>query len=186
MDGVLADFDTGVQSRLRQRHPDVPFVTTRTNFYISDDYPEHVALVRALSDEEGFFESLPLVYGALSGWHRMLELGYEPRICSSPLKTNPTCVEGKKAWLEEHFVPEFGSGIIDDAIFTSTKHLYNGVALLDDRPTVKDADKATWQHIIFDRPYNRHVEGPRLIDWDVYDLECLLADAVQVYGVEEA
>lgn len=88
MDGVLADFDQGILHRLTERHPDVP-IAPRSNFYIAQDYPEHVDLVRSLSNEKGFFSSLQLVDDALYGWQQILSAGYVPRICSSPIRANP-------------------------------------------------------------------------------------------------
>lgn len=41
MDGVLADFDAEAIARLQERHPNIPLLDTRINFYLSDDYPAH-------------------------------------------------------------------------------------------------------------------------------------------------
>lgn len=182
MDGVLADFDLEIANRLAARHPHIPLAVSRTNFYVSEDYPEHAKLIKAMSDEEGFFASLPLVDGALNGWQQIIDCGYRPRICSSPISTNPYSKAEKLGWLEEHFVPVFGSWVVDQAIITKHKEEYDGIALIDDRPEVRNADMATWQHIIFDRPYNQHSRQPRLYGWGDGNLLQLLGAAEVRFG----
>lgn len=177
MDGVLADFDKEVLQRLQDRHPHIPIVPERANFYVADDYPEHAALVRAISNEEGFFDSLPMVDGALDGWQRIIDLGYMPRICSSPIRTNPYSAPEKLGWLERHFAPVFGHWVVDQAIITRNKHKFEGIALIDDRPKLKGSDQAVWQHIIFDRPYNQNSPEPRLLGWDDPNLAHVLKAA---------
>jgi 5'-nucleotidase len=176
MDSVLSDFDQEVQNRLTERHPDIPLVP-RANFRISEDYPAHTQMVRAMSNEPGFFASLPLVDHALEGWQRMLSAGYHPRICSSPLSTNPHCEEEKMGWLETHLVPVFGRLVVDQAIITKNKEKYDAIALVDDRPEIENAGRATWQHIIFDQPYNVRSPQPRLYGWRDSNLLGLLRAA---------
>ncbi len=165
MDGVLADFDKEVLSRMEARYPHIPLLGARQNCHVADDYPEHWALIRELSNEPGFFDSLPQVDNALEGWGRIIDLGYNPRICSSPINTNPNSRIEKLGWLQRHFAPYFGSIVAEQAIITRDKHLFDGVALIDDRPELRGADEASWRHIIFDQPYNRHVAGLRLSGW---------------------
>jgi 5'-nucleotidase len=180
MDGVLADFDQELIERLHARHPAVPRIITRANFYVSDDYAEHADLVRSISNEAGFFDSLPMIEGALEGWQRILESGYHPRICSSPIRTNPYSKSEKLGWLEQHFAPVFGRLVVDEAIITSHKEEHSGIALVDDRPELANADRAPWQHIVFDTPYNRHVQQPRLYGWrDSNLLQLLQAAEIQ-------
>lgn len=108
------------------------------------------------------------------GWGRILESGRLPRICSSPIRTNPYSEAEKLGWLEEHFAPVFGSWVVEQAIITSNKAACDGIALIDDRPKVEGADRAVWQHIIFDRPFNGYSPTPRLNGWDDGNLETLL------------
>lgn len=78
-------------------------------------------------------------------------MGYEPRICSSPLHTNEWCKEEKLKWIEEHL----GREAAKSAIIDSKKELYDGIALIDDRPEVKTSGETAWQHVVFDAPYNK-------------------------------
>lgn len=177
MDGVLADFDREAINRIRDRLPEIALLDTRVNFYISDDYPTHSDAIRELSREQGFFASLPLVDNALFGWERMLSMGFSPRICSSPIRSNPFSKEEKLAWLDQHLAPAFGSQVVDQAIITSHKYKYDGIALIDDRPKLEHEDEATWQHIVFNQPYNRHLDKPRLFNWVDPNLGSLLRHA---------
>jgi 5'-nucleotidase len=166
MDGVLADFDSEIIARLKSKYPHVPILKERVNHYISKDYQEHEELVKALCDEEGFFESLPLVDHAIEGWQRLLDLEYHPIICSSPLETSPSSRTEKLNWLRQHIVPVFGQWVVDQAVLTPDKHLFDAVALIDDNPRMENSEKATWKHIVFDQEYNRsNIDQPRLRGW---------------------
>jgi 5'-nucleotidase len=182
MDGVIADFDTELAARIAKRLPHINLLEQQKNFYFSDDYPEHATLIRELSDEKGFFISLPVMNHAIEGWQRIIDLGYHPRICSSPIKTNPYSKSEKLEWLQRHFAPVFGESVVEEAIITSDKYLCDGIALIDDRPEVKNAQEASWQHIIFDRPFNTDVTLPRLRGWDDDNLARLLHDARAAYS----
>jgi len=165
MDGVLADFDSQVLHTMTQRHPEIPIRSVRENFQISDDYPAHFKIVSAISDAKGFFELLQPVENAIDGWRRLISLGYHPRVCSSPMKANPGSADEKLRWLAKHFAPVVGNSIVDEALITNDKYLADGRVLIDDRPQIKNYERAKWTHLIFDQPFNRHVQGPRLHGW---------------------
>lgn len=184
MDGVVACFDERVQEILTERHPHIPIVRERPNFYIAQDYPEHEELVRAISREEGFFLSLELDEHAVEGLWRVIDAGFWPRICTSPIRTNPYSEGEKREWLQRKLVPHFGSWIAEQAIVSSNKHEWGAAALLDDRPEIESAHLASWQHIVHDRPYNSHVAGPRLRGWLDLELPNLLAAAQASYTGE--
>jgi 5'-nucleotidase len=169
MDGVLADFDAAVLDQL----PPAIARVARTNFYIAEDYPRHVAHVHEITSHPDFFLDLPLVDNALQGWQRLIDAGYRPRICSAPLTRNSQSVQNKLAWLRRHFVPHFGELVVSEAIIDKDKHRYDGLALIDDRPEVDTNDgRANWRHIVFDRPYNKHSAAAlRIRGWDDPHLE---------------
>src|SRR4051812_19152676 len=163
MDGVLADFDGAVLEGLPSEIERV----ARTNFYIVRDYPDHKAAVEAVYSHPEFFFKLKPIQGAVDGWQRLLDMGYDPRVCTAPLTLNEKSREGKTAWLEEHFVPRFGPEVIERAIFDKTKHAHGGLLLIDDRPDVDTNDgQATWRHVVFDQPYNRQCASAfRISGW---------------------
>ena len=150
MDGVLADFDGATQAHLESLG--IP-IRERNNFYYRDDYPEanYTDVINKLHASQNFFRNLPPVDGAIEGWDKIKDLGYEPRICSSPLHTNEWCKEEKLEWIEEHL----GREAMKSAVIDSKKELYDGIALIDDRPAVKTSEETTWRHIVFNAPYNK-------------------------------
>lgn len=165
MDGVLADFDTGVIHILQAKHPHVPIQKVRRNFYIHHDYEDHAELVRGVALRKDFFLNLPLLDDALWAWQQLIDLGYHPVVCSSPVRVSAHSAPEKLQWLEKHFVPVFGQYVADEAIITREKHRADGIALIDDRPEVRDFDQAVWEHIVFDAPYNQGGDKLRLKGW---------------------
>ena len=177
MDGVLADTDRAARAFLKAHHPDIPLVPRRS-FYFHHDYPSdaHRAIIGAFHAQY-FFRDLPEIPGAIQGWQRIIDLGYEPRICSSPLLSNKWCEAEKLDWVEQHL----GMRARETAIITRHKEQASGMALIDDRPVIKHADQATWQHITFHQPYNQHVDTPlRLRDWNDENLPAILERAAQM------
>lgn len=184
MDGVIAAFDDGVNKRVSARLPDV-IPRQRDSFYIADAYGAHAGVVRTIPLEPGFFEELDVMPNALEGWQRIIDQGFMPRICSSPIRANPTCAAEKRAWLMKHFVPEFGLGVVEDAIITTTKFRVPGIALIDDHPEPKSEAEAVWQHVIFDHEFNRDVAKPRLHGWLDPAMPAILNAAFEAYRPKE-
>ncbi|MEI6054007.1 MAG: hypothetical protein WCQ49_01425 [Candidatus Saccharibacteria bacterium] len=181
MDGVLVDFDGEVLRRMKTEFPYIKQLEEREKFYVSDDYPEHSELVRYISDQPGFFEALPLLDNAIEGWQRMVDLGYDPRICSSPMRSNPYCTSEKLVSIRKHLVPIFGELALVNAIISREKAEHNGIALIDDKPEIVNIEKASFTHIVFDQPYNRHVTNPRIKGWLDDNLERHLEQASRDY-----
>ena len=152
MDGVLADFDRANNEIVRTHFPDMPIIDNRREFYFKDSYADHPEVVEKIENDcrlPGFIRNFQPIDNALEGWKRILTAGYIPRVCSSPLENHPTIINEKKAWLEEYFVPTFGSWVVDTAIFNRDKSGYQAIAIIDDRPTLRGMEKAVWQHILF-------------------------------------
>jgi 5'-nucleotidase len=182
MDGVLADFNGNLYAMLSASSPEVVLPERQTEFYLDHMLPpEHRLIVKEIISQSGFFIDLEPIDGAKDGWAKLLELGYLPRVCSAPLRKNETSVPDKKAWLEEHFVPLFGSSVIDLAIFDKQKWLHPGIALIDDRPDPNYKNyqdiRAAWQHIVYDYPYNALSNAPhRMMSWQDPLLPTILSE----------
>lgn len=163
MDGVLADFDDRAMSVVP-----VNDRMERINFYVADDYPAHKTKILDRMSEEDFFSELELVDGALEGWQKLLDNGYDPRICSAPLSANLHSVEGKIKFLDKYFVQRFGASVVERAVIDKEKYKYSGLALIDDRPEVDDGNgAAAWKHVVFDRPYNKDsLAQVRVMGWN--------------------
>lgn len=162
MDGVQAGFHPAIISLLNEYHPHIDTDIQFENFYVAKDFPEHEELVKSISDEVGFFENLPIIDGAKEGWDMLIEAGYDPRVCSSPLSTHPNCEQEKRNWLEKYF----GTKVAGEALIVKDKTLYSGLALIDDKPKITGRGTPTWQQILFTQPYNKKVETDyRLNGW---------------------
>lgn len=185
MDGVLADFDAAFHETVREEYPHVQMLDPLPDppsFYASQAYPgEHQSELRAISNAEHFFARLPVIPGALEGWQRIIDEGFRPQICSSPIRSNPYSETEKLGWLEKHLAPAFGLWVVETAIITSEKFRQDGVALVDDHPDIPNTDIASWQHVLFDRACNRHVETDlRLVGWNDPSLGSILRKTVRL------
>ena len=165
-DGVIADFDAEVVARVSDRYPHIQPqepLPAIPHFYTHANYAEeHQRQVQQISNEPGFIEALPVVDGAVEGWHRIMDAGFVPIICSTPIpeKYMPTCQQEKIAWLTKHF----GKMAAESAIFTPSKYLVRAAILIEDRPPpLSNSEQAVWEHVVFDRPCNRTPESQGLI-----------------------
>lgn len=154
MDGVLADLEAAFWGRWSTEHPTSPQRTDGdpTQFYIEDQLPElYQPQVRDIVNTPGFFATLPPIAGGAQAMRAMLELGWDVRVCTAPLLSNPTCASDKLAWLDEHV----GDGWSRRAIVSKDKSLVRGDLLIDDKPVIATSLTPTWQHVVFDATYNQ-------------------------------
>ena len=63
-----------------------------------------------------------------------------------------------EAWVERHF----GEAFLPRLILAKDKTWVHGDVLIDDKPEVTGSRTPTWQHVIFDQPFNRGADGPRM------------------------
>ena len=154
MDGPLADFDThfwnvctGLGHLFDIDHPGDQVHRYFTD-HITDD--THRAEARALVDGAGWFADLPVTPGAVEGVAELLADGVDIWVCTKPLEVNPTCLNDKHAWLVRHF-PDLAHRLIT----APDKSVIIGDVLLDDAPKRAWLDRAVWQPVLFDAPYNR-------------------------------
>ncbi|MGF7228544.1 MAG: 5' nucleotidase, NT5C type [Candidatus Saccharibacteria bacterium] len=186
MDGVLADFDAQVHQLVRENYPDIQPLEPMPeppDFYSANNYPkQHYRVVRDLSNQKGFFASLPVIDGAIDGWRQLLHEGFQPQICSSPIGSNPYSEQEKLDWLDQHLVPFFGAWVVETAIITKEKHAFPGAVLIDDRPEIPHADLASWEHVVFDQPCNRGITRKhfRVRGWGDPSLGTILRQAAQL------
>lgn len=161
MDGVLAGFEERRAEVMRARGaPWVP-VEEITEFYGAEVYRRRFGDAAAIAAdrlmrEPGFFAALPAVPGGLEAVQR-LAARWDVRICSSPLRGAPGCMEEKRAWLAAHLGEDWARA----AILTRHKARIGGDVLVDDRPDFKQLIaeagecRPRWEHLLFRRPWNR-------------------------------
>ena len=161
MDGVLADFEGAFLDRWRSTYPDRSFVplSERRTFYLSKEYPTELA--REIFCAATFIRDLPPIAGGLEAVQDMLRSGMEVFICSSPLSDYQNCVVEKYDWVVRHLGFEWSKRLI----LTKDKTLITGDVLIDDRPSVDGIATPTWEHVIYDQPYNREVNTKRRLTW---------------------
>jgi 5'-nucleotidase len=161
MDGVLADFDGEFIKRWRERYPEQFYIPMheRTMFYVKDQYPQeyHPQLMEILR-EPGFFREMMPMEAGREALHEMDGLGLDVFICTSPFSSYQNCVLEKYQWVEAYL----GSKWTDRIILTKDKTLVRGDILIDDKPQITGKDVPTWEHILYDRPYNQGVDRRRL------------------------
>ena len=165
MDDVLADFEGRFFERWRSLYPDLFYIRPdqRDRFYVELQMPAELRdKARAIKRAPGFLLSLEPLPGAPEAARRMLELGHEVFICTAPIPDCATCSMEKFQWAERHLGPEWLRRIH----ICSDKTMVRGDFLVDDKPEITGVLAPVWEHVIFDRPYNRSVTGRRrIVDW---------------------
>ncbi|PID32725.1 hypothetical protein CR956_00960 [Candidatus Saccharibacteria bacterium] len=177
MDGVLADFHGKMIEKLLEKRPGLEIPELKEHMVWANFEDEAVrADLAQFKHAPGFFRSLEVIDGALEGWQKIIDLGYQPIICSSPLRTNPLCEAEKRDWLKYYL----GDEVADQAIINKQKYLYDGFALIDDRIDLANTESAPWQQIIFTQSYNQdHDYEFRLNGWHDPNLKATLDSCYQ-------
>lgn len=166
MDGVIADFTSHLMHYAHEKLG-APLLQLEQldKFHSEECYPEEWRkTVSKLSDDEGFFDALQPIEGALEALKEMDACGLKVFICTAPKKFyhNPRCASEKHAWVMKHLGKEWTERIV----LSRDKTLVHGTVLIDDKPDVEGVAKPTWKHVYFDQPYNRsNSTRPRITDW---------------------
>lgn len=169
MDGVIADFDKEFLQRWRKRYPEKPYISLneRNTFYVKDQYPDDLKpLVVEILLEPGFFREMIPVPGAIDALIEMQKMDLEVFICSSPLSSYKNSTLEKYEWVEINLGYEW----VKRVILTKDKTIVTADILIDDKPAITGvANPPSWEHILYDRPYNRKA-NKRRITWDTWKL----------------
>lgn len=165
LDNTLVDFNSGATIALQQLHPDQPPIEW-SSYDFASGYPPHVRESIQRSFEVcGFFRGLQPIEGGGDAIDEMMVDGIDVFICSTPLTAYENCVLEKYAWVEEHLGHRWTKRII----LTKDKTLVHGDILIDDKPQVEGLMVPTWEHVLFDQPYNRDIPRRRRLrkwaDW---------------------
>lgn len=163
-DGVIANWGKHWDHVLNTHWPEsrVPRHGQQRTFNLKaglDAYDSDV--VDMVMNHPNFYRDLEPIDGAAEALNRMVELGHEVSICTTPWITNITCASDKLAWLETHI----GAGWAKRAIITSDKTRVRGDLLIDDKPEVKGSHVPDWEHVLFDQPYNQGLPQRRITSW---------------------
>lgn len=129
--------------------------------------------------EHRIFRSAPMVPGAADALWRLSDAGVWIRIITHRLYNNwghAIAVGDTVSWLDEVGIP------YRDLCFLGSKPQVEADAYVDDAPHNVAALRAIGAHVIvFDRPYNRTLDGPRAADWT--EVEQLVGAQVAAMGL---
>jgi 5'-nucleotidase len=181
LDGPLADLEGEFLTRWKKKYPGELFVPfeERKNFFLNDDYPEHLRKQAAdILEASGFFADLAPVTGGIDAMKKMVAAGHKVVMCTSDIYMNKTGLADKRAWVEKHL----GRDLAKTMIFTRDKTLVRGDYLIDDKPTITGALTPEWKHIIFDQPFNRNSGAALRIKMDWSNWEEILVAASRDLG----
>ena len=163
MDGVLADLETGFWTQFEAAFPDAPKRAQanarefKIDTQISSEWTEKV---HSITNAPGFFAALQPMPGAVEALNAMLDEGWDVRICTAPLLSNPTCASDKFAWADEIL----GDGWSRRVVIAKDKTLVRGDILIDDKPVITGDWTPTWKHVVFDATYNQDAPSPLRLD----------------------
>ncbi len=166
-DGVLANYQAHHLALWRAEHPEKFWIPLEevSDHHMDNLYPDDLKeALRTIPHRKDFFRNLPIVPGGKAALEEMLTSGHDVYICTSPLVIHQFCVPEKFAWVEEHLGTKWANRII----LTRDKTLVHGDILVDDKPNIVGIRTPTWKHILYDQPYNRHIEGQQRLTWKNY------------------
>lgn len=165
MDGVICDYTERMLELATERF-NLPRLRAESisEFYTEKMFPPLFQVpVDELSLEPEFFLGLPPIKGSVDAINEMLrDPALSVWICSSPKKTSDHCHSEKFLWLRRHFGQKFAERLI----LSRDKTLVSGDYLIDDKPVICGEKDPSWEHIIFDQPYNREIQDKKRITWE--------------------
>jgi 5'-nucleotidase len=170
MDDVLADFDRRVLGKYHAYHPDKLYIPPEEikTFYVQDSYPAELRpLLEEIFNEPGIFSEFPPVPGGIEAIKEIAEKGHEVFICTTPLLSNPTCVQDKYDWIGRYLGRAWQKRLIP----TRDKTMIHGDYLVDDKPEVTGIRTPTWTHVLYTKPCNAHIKDRPRIKWTNYSPE---------------
>jgi 5'-nucleotidase len=169
LDGVCADYTGGFRrfvatERGVSEHslPDpVDWDWTRCGWGI-DSRQEYLDL-HARAVAAGMFRDLEPLPGASEALWRLSDAGVRIRVITHRLVVSGghgAAAADTVTWLERHRIPFW------DLCFMADKPQVGADLYVDDSPgNVRAFREAGLSVLVFDQPYNRHLDGPRVHDW---------------------
>ncbi len=168
LDGVGAEMDLNLRRRWAVEHPDLPlpqdFLTWNWHKDISK---AHTKAFNRLLESDGFFSELEPVPGWAEAMNKLLDEGHDVLIASTPWASSRSCWQDKVDWVGD----TLGGRWRDRVQLIRDKTLLDADVLIDDKPEITGRNTGprrthpAWTQIIFDQPYNRDIEGPRIMNW---------------------
>lgn len=167
LDGVGAEWDGGFDrhaiSEAYAHIQGIPLRHERKSFTFYDDVtPEVREAILEIMNHPTFYADLEPIPGWAEAMHELEHMGHTVRIVTTPWWTNPDCTRDKLNWVAKVLGEEWRTRVV----LTGDKTVIRGDVLVDDKPNIHGAvTDPTWRHVLFDQPYNREVERPRIQNW---------------------
>jgi 5'-nucleotidase len=177
-DNVLYHWEKKFIAEVLEIDPTFPIIPLgeRTEMEMRDHKGLEPDLFIKVKTRPGFYYDLEPMEYAKEALDEMEDAGIDVFICTAPSLGNPTCASDKFAAIAR----DFGKRRANQTIITKDKTLVRGNVLVDDKPEVTGLMVPEWEHIVYDRSYNRHVGNRRLNGWENWttDLDFLLEAAL--------
>jgi 5'-nucleotidase len=172
-DDVIARYKARFFEIWKKKHPERPQINPYSSHkpYIEELYEskQDRRRIEAIMTKKGFFKSIKPEPGAIKALHEMATLGHQVFICTSPLLyiggrpvMNLNCESEKREWIYKHLKAHRQNLHV---IITTDKTLVRGDFLIDDNPSPRGLLKPSWEHILYDRSYNKNVKNLRRLNW---------------------
>lgn len=133
---------------------------------------EATKIVLEIFNKPGYYRHLKPISGAIQALTEMENEGHDVHLLTAPWQGNPTCASDKYAWVNEHL----GLSWTYKTILSNNKGLVHGDILIDDRPSVRGSEQASWTQVYYTRGHNKGLPGPRLDDWKNWRSVLLLVE----------
>jgi 5'-nucleotidase len=182
LDGVCADYTAGLRAVVAAERGIDPGDLPAERSWGFEEWNlapgEFERIHHKAVTELNLLRNLPPIEGCADALWRLSDAGIWIRIITHRLYVNwghQVAVSDTVAWLDEARVP------YRDLCFLGAKPEVEADAYIDDAPHNVEALRAKGNRVIvFDQPYNRHLDGPRAGDWA--DLEQQVLDLAAAAG----
>jgi 5'-nucleotidase len=182
LDGVCADYTEALRGVVAtQRGIDPSDLADPVTWDFADwglDRSGFERLHRSAVLEHRIFRTMPVVPDAAEALWRLSDAGVWIRIITHRLAVNwghAIAVSDTVEWLDSHGIP------YRDLCFLGDKPQVEAHLYVDDAPhNVLALRERGNEVVVFDAPYNRHLDGPRAVDW--LEVEHLVAEAASRAG----
>ncbi len=166
LDGVGAEWDGGFDKHAvaeAYAHLQIPLRHERKLFSFYDEVePEVREAILEIMNHPTLYADLEPVPGWAEAMQELDSMGHTVYIVTTPWWPNPDCTRDKLNWVADLLGEEWRKRVI----LTGDKTIISGHYLIDDKPEIKGALNPTWEHILFDQPYNSHLtDQSRILNW---------------------
>ena len=163
-DGVLSHWGNGFSSDPKiEPYPNIPRHEDQRSFNLKTGLTHEEAMIIDEVFNTMSYRNLQPIEGAVEAYAKTVEAGFHVSIVTSPWWTNPTCLQDKADWVEAHL----GADARRNMILGEDKTRVRGNYLIDDKPNITGHyTHPEWKQILFDQPYNREVDLPRIMSWE--------------------